>query len=114
MSAEAKGLGLGVLAMALWALTRKPAAVEPPLPKQPIVEQPHISLPEWQELTPEQLAPLPVNTAKDIPIGSETYNPTPQPVAIGNTGFSIWGTTESGATVVSKNEPSTYAAWEWS
>ena len=112
-------LSIGVLAissLALWALTQKPAkAVQPPLlPKQPIVEQPHISLPEWQELTPEPLATLPVNTAKDIPIGSETYNPTHQPIAIGNTGFSIWGTTESGATVVSKNEPSTYAAWEWS
>ena len=123
MTADAKGLGIGVLAisgLALWAMTRKsPAVVEPPAvaklppPKQPIVEQPHISLPEWQELTPKQLVALPVDTQKDIPIGDTTYNPTSEPIAIGDTGFNVWGTTEYGATVVAKNDPSTYAAWEW-
>ena len=138
MTAEAKGLGIGVLAisgLALWAMTRKSTAtvqppteallkkvvlppsqkvVLPPLPpKQPLTEQPSISLETWQGVTPAQLATLPVNTAKEISIGGETYNPTPQPIAIGDTSFNIWGTTEYGATVVSKNDPSTYAAWEW-
>ena len=124
MTAEAKGLGIGVLAisgLALWAMTRKstaaakpPAVVlPPPPPKQPLTEQPSISLETWQGVTPAQLATLPVNTGKEISIGGETYNPTPQPIAIGDTGFNVWGTTEYGATVVSKNDPSTYAAWEW-
>ena len=129
MTAKAKGLDIGVLAiggLALWALTQKPAKavqppagvpptllVPPPPPKQPLTEQPSISLETWQETTQAQLAALPVNTAKEIPIGYETYNPTPQPIAIGDTGFSIWGTTECGSTVVSKNDPSTYAVWEW-
>ena len=50
---------------------------------------------------------------KEMQIGMEVYNPTPQPIAIGDTGFKVWGTTNSGATVVSMNDPSTYAAWEW-
>ena len=128
MTAKAKGLDIGVLAisgLALWALTRKPAAaqppapkqplavVQPPAPKQPLTEPPSIPLETWQEATTKQLAKLPVNTAKEIQIGAETYNPTSKPIAISNTGFKIWGTTESGATVVSKNDPSTYPAWEW-
>ena len=122
MAGKTGGLSIGVLAisgLALWALTQKsakavqPPAVPPPPPKQPIVEQPHMSLPEWQELTPKQLVALPVDTQKDIPIGDTTYNPTSEPIAIGDTGFNVWGTTEYGATVVSKNDPSTYAAWEW-
>jgi len=129
MTAKAKGLDIGVLAiggLALWALTRKPAigqqpaaiqplkaVVQPPVPKQPLTEPPSIPLETWQKATSTQLANLPVNTTKRVLIGPETYNPTSKPIAISNTGFKIWGTTESGATVVSKNDPSTYPAWEW-
>ena len=128
MTAKAKGLDIGVLAivgLALWALTRKPAAaqppapkqppavVQPPAPKQPLTEPPPIPLETWQKVTSAQLANLPVNTTKRVLIGPETYNPTSKPIAISDTGFKIWGTTESGATVVSRNDPSTYPAWEW-
>jgi len=122
MAGKTGGLSIGVLVisgLALWALTQQPAkavqppAVPPPPPKQPIVEQPRLSLPDWQAMIPEQLAALPVNTKKDIPIGDTTYNPAINPTLIGDTGFTVWGTTEYGSTVVSKNDPSTYAAWEW-
>ena len=141
MAKKARELGTGAVilgGLALWALTKKeePAAAAPPavtkppavipflplpipvpkqLPvsKQPVVEQPKLPLETWQTLTPEQLATLPVDPSVNIPIGPDTYNPTPAPIAIVDTGFTIWGRTGSGATVVSKNEPSSYPAWEW-
>ena len=84
----------------------------PPPPKQTVIEQPHLSLPQWQAMTPKQLAALPVSSVS-VPLGGGTYNPAIRPVAIGDTGFTVWGTTPEGSTVVSMNNPSTYAAWEW-
>ena len=106
-----------------WSTTKQAGAVPapkpaptlsplPPPPKQTIVEQPHLSLPQWQAMTQEQLGALPVSSVS-VPLGGGTYNPAIRPVAIGDTGFTVWGTTPEGSTVVSMNNPSTYAAWEW-
>ena len=75
-------------------------------------EQPSIPLDVWQGLTGEEIAKLPV-TQQTAQVGSETYYKTSQPVAIGNTGFRIWGMTESGAVVIATRDPATYDPWEW-
>jgi len=81
-------------------------------PKIVIAERASIPLDAWQSLTQEQLQGLPVTQQKDI-VGAETYYKTSQPVAIGDTGFNIYGKTESGAVVIATRDPSTYEAWEW-
>jgi len=91
----------------------KPPALPPKPPKQPITEQPRVSLDTWQAATPRNLKTLRVVKTQNIPIGGTTYNPTPKHIAIGDTGFRVWGRTETGATVVSKNDPESYPAWEW-
>ena len=94
--------------MPVWELIEPP----PPVIKPPVTETPSIPLDVWQALTQQQLQALPVTHQVDI-VGVEPYNKTAQPIAIGDTGFYIWGQTEFGSTVVSKKPPETYAAWEW-
>ena len=104
-------LALGGLVV--WQMTRKTAVVAAPADtKTTIVENSGIPLNVWQGLTGEEIAKLPV-TQQTGQVGTETYYKTTQPVAIGATGFSIWGTTESGAMVVSKKDPGEYEPWEW-
>ena len=104
-------VGLGLWARKEGKLPIKPPII-PPVVKPPITETPSIPLDVWQGLTSQQLATLPVTQQKGA-VGTELYNKTSRPIAIGDTGFSIWGTTESGATVVSMNPPETYDDWEW-
>ena len=112
---------VGLIGLGLWALSRGKLPIEPPAIPQPtippvvkplITETPSISLDVWQGLAPQRLATLPV-TQQTGQVGNETYYKTSQPVAIGDTGFKIWGTTESGATVVSQRDPATYDPREW-
>ena len=115
-------LMLAVLALGgfvVWQMTRKPAQAAPTLPviptgapKTTTIEGASLPLDVWQLLTQKQLQGLPVTQQKGT-VGVEDYYKTSQPVAIGDTGFEIWGTTESGAVVVSKNDPATYNPWEW-
>jgi len=131
------GIGIGAIVLigaGLWALSKaKPAAVVPPAvappvsiyppiiplpPTEPLPakitssEIPAISLDVWRGLTGEQIKTLPV-TKETGTVGVETYYKISTPVAIGDTGFKIWGMTETGSTVVSTKPPETYAAWEW-
>lgn len=80
--------------------------------KTTISEMPTVPLDVWQSLTREQLQGLPV-TEQIGQVGTEKYYKTSTPIAIGDTGFKIWGMTESGATIVSMNPPETYSAWDW-
>lgn len=80
--------------------------------KTAVSEMPTVPLDVWQSLTKEQLQGLPV-TEQIGKAGVEKYYKTSTPIAIGDTGFKIWGMTESGATIVSKNPPETYSAYEW-
>ena len=81
-------------------------------PKTPVVENPIMPLEVWQGLTGEEIAQMPV-TREMGNVGYEDYYKTSAPYAIGDTGFSIWGMTESGSPVVAQNDPASYAAWEW-
>lgn len=122
-----KRMGILVLAAAaLWWLGTRydglpgppagplPPTVPPPTgeTKPPVSEMPIVPLDVWQSLTKEQLQGLPV-TEQTGKVGVETYYKTSTPIAIGDTGFNIWGMSESGATIISKNPPETYPAWEW-
>jgi hypothetical protein len=129
---DGKIVGMLVLAaLAVWALTRKPKVPEPevttvpeiPKPevvkvpaktaKQPATDGMTIPLEAWQEATPEQISHIPVLATEKDTVGYEEYNRTPEPIAIGDTGFNIWGVTETGAAVVSQRDPGTYESWEW-
>ena len=105
-------LALGGLAV--WQMSKaKPVGATPTgATKIVIAEEASIPLDAWQALTQEKLQGLPVTKQTGI-IGAETYYKTSQPVAIGDTGFNIYGTTESGAVVIATRDPSTYEAWEW-
>jgi len=115
-------LMLAVLALGgfvVWQMTRKPAQAAPTLPviptgapKTTTIEGASLPLDVWQSLTQQQLQGLPVTQQKSQ-IGSETYYKTSEPVAIGDTGFKVWGMTESGAVVMATKDPASYAAWEW-
>jgi hypothetical protein len=72
-----------------------------------------IPLEAWQEATPEQISRIPVLATEKGTVGYEEYHKTPEPIEIGDTGFKIWGVTETGATVISQRDPSTYEPWEW-
>jgi hypothetical protein len=72
-----------------------------------------IPLEAWQEATPEQISRIPVLATEKGTVGYEEYHKTPEPIAIGDTGFNVWGVTESGSAVISQNDPGTYADWEW-
>ena len=52
------------------------------------------------------------STTHTLGVGGASYTPS-TPTAIGNTGFTNWGITSSGAQVISINDPSTYEPWEW-
>ena len=71
-----------------------------------------IPLSVWQGLTGEQLAALPV-TKETGTAGIKTYYKTSQPVAIGDTGFKIWGMTSYGSVVLAKNDPASYPVSDW-
>jgi len=113
---------IGIIALvgfALWQNSKKTAPAPKigdvgliTLVKTPAPEQASISLDVWQGLTGEQLAKLPVTTQTGE-LGGENYYKTSQPVAIGNTGFKIWGMTESGVPIVALRDPSTYDISEW-
>jgi hypothetical protein len=113
---------LGVLAIGgflIWQMTRSKPAQAAPRPTTPsgatktaTTEGASVPLSVWQGLTGEQLATLPV-TMQIGTVGAETYYKTSQPVAIGDTGFKIWGMTENGAVVISQKDPATYPDWEW-
>ena len=113
---------LAVLALggfAVWQGTKKSAQAAPTLPvipteapKTTTTEGASLPLDVWQSLTQQQLQGLPV-TQQTGRVGAETYHKTSAPVAIGDTGFKVWGMTESGAVVVATKDPSAYAAWEW-
>ena len=103
-------------------MTKKPARAAPaptgaaPAPtgatKTPIVESASIPLDVWQGLTGEQIKTILV-TQKKGAVGVDEYYKTSQPVAIGDTGFYIWGLTEYGTPVVSTKDPGSYDSWEW-
>ena len=80
--------------------------------KAPMTETPTIPLDVWQGLTREEVAKLPVTQEKGT-VGVSDYYKTSKPVAIGDTGFKIWGMTESGSVVMSTKDPASYEAWEW-
>ena len=80
--------------------------------KAPSTESPTIPLSVWQSLTGEQVSGLPITTRTGL-VGSEIYYKTSTPVAVGNTGFKIWGMTESGSVVIALRDPSTYDAVHW-
>ena len=111
-------LALGGLVV--WQMSKaKPVEATPSVPqwspgdlKPPTTESASIPLNVWQDLTGEQIAKLPVTT-KTSTVGSETYYKTSTPVAIGDTGFKIWGMTESGSVVIATKDPATYDPWEW-
>jgi hypothetical protein len=134
---DKKGLGLGVVAiigLGLWAWLKSkpaaagttPAAATPtattpatttptPItttPKTTTTDKATMPLEVWQQISQAKVEALPVTKNTGI-AGAETYYKTSQPIAIGNTGFNIYGVTESGAAVISQNDPSTYPAWEW-
>ena len=105
--------GVGLI---VWQMTKQKPLGGVPVPtgetKTSTTEKANITLDVWQGLTSEQLAALPVTKQRGT-VGGETYYKTSQPVAIGDTGFKIWGMTESGAVVISKNDPAIYDSWEW-
>ena len=108
---------LAVIGLVAWQMSKaKPAGATPQWSpgdlKPPTSEGASLPLNVWQRLTQEQLQGLPI-TRQTGQIGAEPYYKTSQPVAIGDTGFKIWGMTESGAVVVSKYDPATYDPWEW-
>ena len=112
---------VALAAVAIWAWTKgtAKAGMRPPAPvtpsgaiKAPAQESPSISLSVWQGLTGEQISALPVTTQMGN-VGAENYYKTSQPVLIGDTGFKIWGVTESGAIVISQNDPSFYDPIDW-
>jgi hypothetical protein len=117
---DGRAVGMLVLGgLAIWALTRKPEIPKPEVTKvpaktakQPATDGMAIPLEAWQEATPEQISRIPV-TQETGTVGYEEYHKTPEPIEIGDTGFKIWGVTETGATVISKRDPSTYEPWEW-
>lgn len=80
--------------------------------KTTINETPSVPLDVWQSLTQEQLQGLPVTEQTGV-VGFSKYYKTSEPIAIGDTGFKLWGLTESGAIVLSKNPPETYDRDEW-
>ena len=107
----------------VWQMSKKPVQVAPPeapfVPqwspgdlKPPATESPGLPLDVWQRATREQLQGLPVTQQKGQ-VGAETYYKTSEPIAIGDTGFKIWGKTESGAVVIATRDPATYDPWEW-
>ena len=105
---------------AVWRASKaKPAGAAPSVPqwspgdlKPPATESPGLPLDVWQGLTGEEIAKLPVTQQKGQ-VGAETYYKTSEPVAIGDTGFKIWGMTESGAVVIATRDPATYDPREW-
>ena len=106
--------GIGLI---VWQMTKeKPVGAMPIQPtgatKTTITEAASIPLDAWQSLTQEQLQGLPV-TAQKGQVGDEIYYKTSQPVAIGDTGFKIWGVTESGAAIIAIKDPASYSSWEW-
>ncbi len=57
--------------------------------------------PSWKSASPNTLG-----------AGGVSYTPS-NPTQVGDTEFINWGTTASGAQVISINDPSTYDPWEW-
>jgi hypothetical protein len=137
---DERAVGILVLGgLAIWALTRKPKAAPPPKPeaappewvytpppkpkevttmsaenaKQPATDGVAIPLEAWQQATSEEISHIPVLATEKGTVGYEEYHKTSEPIEIGDTGFKIWGVTESGTAVISKRDPSTYEPWEW-
>jgi hypothetical protein len=119
---DGRAVGMLVLGgLAIWALTRKPEITEKVIAKkvpvktakQPATDGMAIPLEAWQEATPEQISRIPVLATEKGTVGYEEYHKTPEPIEIGDTGFKIWGVTETGTTVISQRDPSTYEPWEW-
>ena len=106
-----------VMGLGLWfVLKRKPLTALPTQPtgetKTPAIEASSLPLEAWRILTQQQLQGLPVTQQKGQ-VGVEPYYKTSEPIAIGDTGFKIWGMTERGSVVVSKRDPATYDPTEW-